>query len=205
MDFNLQVSNTHQVIHSTFLPLTPASTPFPKQIVPDLLSRFSSAEGYTLFPDVPPFLQRVRRNRSLQTQGIPEVVLGIITNSDDRVLSILSSLGVSVAHPTAPHSIAPVWTSQNDKDFQSIALSYDVGFEKPDRKIFDSSKSFIQEKKGTEYQYVHIGDDLDKDVKGADAAGWKGVLLDRNDRCREEGISRVRSLADIGDRYFVSK
>ena len=29
-------------------------------------------------------------------------------------------------------------------------------------------------------EYIHVGDSLSKDVMGARAAGWKGVLLDRD-------------------------
>ena len=172
--------------------------------MPDLVSRFSSAEGYALFPDVSPFLQSIReaRQRAWHDPNLPKVVLGIITNSDDRVIPILSSLQTSVAPrryrpDLKPYS--PAWQLGGGSDIQFVALSYDVGFEKPAQRIFDVAKELVCAERDVKYEYIHVGDDLEKDARGARAAGWKGVVLDRDNQHESRGLPRVRSLIELED------
>jgi putative hydrolase of the HAD superfamily len=44
---------------------------------------------------------------------------------------------------------------------------------------------------------VMVGDSLDADVAGAQAAGLRGILLDRDDRHAETGVERIRSLGEL--------
>lgn len=192
------------MIQSTFSPLIPASSSLPKKLVPDLLSRFSSAEGYTLFPDVHPFFESLReaRERSWHNPNLPKVVLGIITNSDDRVLPILSSLHTRVTprrYQRDAEAYFPARQAKDDSDIEFVILSYDVGFEKPNRRIFDAAKELVHVEEDVECGYIHVGDDLEKDARGAEASGWTGVVLDRDDQYESEGLPRVRSLAELGD------
>ena len=129
------------------------------------------------------------------------MVVGIITNSDDRVIPILSSLHTSVtARRYSPDAKAfvPAW-SRDNSDVQFVTLSYDVGFEKPDRRIFDVAKELVSVDKGIECDYVHVGDDVENDARGAEAAGWNGVVLDRDNQHRDKGLPRVSSLLEVGD------
>lgn len=172
--------------------------------MPDLLSRFSSAEGYTLFPDVPSFFQSIReaREKSRHDPNFPNVVVGIITNSDDRVLPILSDLQTSVTHRryrADTMAYFPLWQLSDDSDVQFVTLSYDVGFEKPDRRIFDAAKVVVHTEKDLKCEYIHIGDDPEKDARGAEAAGWTGLMLDRDDLYEIKGIRRVKSLTEVVD------
>lgn len=58
-----------------------------------------------------------------------------------------------------------------------VTLSYDVGYEKPDRRIWDAAaKQASAASDG--WRKVHVGDDLEKDVRGAEDAGWKGLHWD---------------------------
>lgn len=62
-------------------------------------------------------------------------------------------------------------------------LSYDVGAEKPSREIFDAARTIALGYSGweeSETDFVHVGDDFEKDVKGARQAGWDAILLDRD-------------------------
>jgi len=54
-------------------------------IVPTLLNRFSSAEGYALFDDVMPTLDRLREL---------DVRMGLVSNADSRMLQALDALHV---------------------------------------------------------------------------------------------------------------
>ena len=159
-------------------------------MIPKLLCRFSSSEGYMLYPDVVPLFRSLRHLKR-EAEGDPDVsqvIVGIITNSDDRVIPILSSLGLSVcslrygriqdSDKTGVHSVSEIG-EMSDVDF--VTLSYDVGFEKPSHQIFDAARKLgnlgrVREGKD---RHIHVGDDLEKDVKGAQQAGWEGIFLDR--------------------------
>ncbi|KAH0553038.1 hypothetical protein GP486_006766 [Trichoglossum hirsutum] len=225
------------IIKSTFSPFISKANPLPVQLVPELLARFSSSEGYRLYPDVLPFFQTVRQSRRLSAIGKEGswpwdlTMIGVVTNSDDRVPSILSSLGLTVGDRRAGmaeqvfrdgaqfqaarggHTInvtpasLPTWrhSDQLDKDIHFVVLSYDVGAEKPDPQIFRAAKDMLEftlrggnggqpgtipgrkeewpvtsESANTgDFTFLHIGDDVEKDVIGAQKAGFHSVLLDR--------------------------
>jgi len=62
-----------------------------------------------------------------------------------------------------------------------VTLSYDVGVEKPHRRIFEAA--FLEAKSlaggdDTEWAKVHVGDDMEKDVVAARSAGWESILWD---------------------------
>lgn len=128
-------------------------------------------------------------------------VCGIISNSDDRVTSILSSLGLTV-RPRTVTDPEPTRDGEGDvnEDVSFTVLSYDVGAEKPDRRMFSaaeqlchstlasgrylSSTSSGHSKRETlsslmNYTRLHVGDDIRNDVLGAQLAGWNSALLDR--------------------------
>src|SRR5436190_20312913 len=73
-------------------------------LVQRLMRRFEGREGYALHADVEEFFTRLRtwkekRTRRRDTGGcrFDDAIVGIISNSDDRVSSVLSSLGLRVA------------------------------------------------------------------------------------------------------------
>lgn len=169
--------------------------------MPQLLHRFSSSKGYTLYPDVLPFFRQLRRKKQKDSAPRSGLIVGIITNSDDRVPSILSSLGLSVGplklggaqwDPTQVESLG-----RKSKDIDFVALSYDIGFEKPDSRIFDTVRKLIRQTKGDDCELLHVGDDLEKDVNGAKAAGWGSLLLDREEKYVDVPVNRIRDLENL--------
>jgi len=115
-------------------------------------------------------------------------VIGIVTNSDARVPSILSSLGLVVGPlcyggpDSRAQSLSDCKSIENDIDF--VVTSYDVGHEKPDSRIFGAARELAGEMLGRgvtldDFECVHVGDEVAKDVYGARGAGWKGVRLVR--------------------------
>ncbi|EPS96291.1 HAD IA REG-2-like protein [Fomitopsis schrenkii] len=78
------------------------------EIVPRLLKRFSSSEGYKLYDDTIPTLQRLR-SANIRT--------GVISNTDARMRAALDDLGAT-AH------------------LDTILLSSEEGIEKPAREMF---------------------------------------------------------------------
>lgn len=157
----------------------------------------------------------LRKRKSQNTPG--KIIVGIITNSDDRVPGILEDFGLMInprrfaasAEPPKVHSksletlfvasdedsvpspgtnllLRPADPESHD-DVDFVILSYDVGHEKPDRRIFDAASSTLQKVlakhdpklNANDFYKLYVGDDLNKDYVGAQRAGWGAVLVDR--------------------------
>jgi hypothetical protein len=77
----------------------------PASLGSTLFQHFSSRDAYALYPDVLPFfhtMQKLRQKYS-DPKG-PIVLVGIITNSDNRARTILKSLGLQVGPEWEPES-----------------------------------------------------------------------------------------------------
>ena len=84
--------------------------------------------------------------------------MGIISNFDSRLFPVLEALNL-------------------DHFFQNVTLSTQVGFAKPDPRIFHAA---IVAHGLSPEQSVHIGDSWDEDYLGARAADLQGVWLNRD-------------------------
>jgi hypothetical protein len=138
-----------KVIMNTFRPFLTQGQEVPHKLVTDLLTRYSTHEGYTIFPDVLPLFQMLR-SQSTQPTLHPDwtwdkTVVGIITNSDDRVPSVLESFGLKVGPRRVGRPGERMAQASLDDDVNFVVLSYDVGTEKPDRKMFDAAIQMLQE------------------------------------------------------------
>lgn len=90
--------------------------------------------------------------------------LGVISNFDPRLVEILHNVKI-------------------DYKLDFIYNSFDIGFAKPDRKIFDHvlMKDIPGKPKNLlPKNCLHIGDDVEKDYKAAKAAGWNALLISKN-------------------------
>ena len=78
-------------------------------------------------------------------------------------------------------------------DIDFTVLSYDVGAEKPEGRIFAAAEEMLAATLNdslssssdtpppvSSFEKIYVGDDLQKDVFGAQDAGWSSVLLQRN-------------------------
>ncbi|CBX99922.1 hypothetical protein IAQ61_002856 [Plenodomus lingam] len=97
------------VIHNTF---SPWHTDDSNECIPDVLVKnvwehFSSAENYTLFPDVMPLMKRLRTAKSKpgSFSGYQTVTVGIISNFDARLPGLLTGLGLEVGPYRAWHGM----------------------------------------------------------------------------------------------------
>jgi putative hydrolase of the HAD superfamily len=117
----------------------------------ELYIHFGTAEPWFVYPDVLPALVNWRR------MGIE---LGVVSNFDSRIYSVLQSLGL--------------------RDFfTSITISTQVRAAKPDPQIF----AIALEKHGCSPEAAwHIGDSVDQDYQGAKAAGLRGILINREQK-----------------------
>ncbi|CAI7601015.1 unnamed protein product [Penicillium crustosum] len=180
----------------------------PEEHVPDamvkaLLDRFAGAEGYTFYDDVLPFFRRMRKLKSEHKWSFDRIVVGVISNSDDRVPAVLKSLGLTVGDMRADQdksrfeerSIKQNTASAHNKDnadrnfeldIDMVITSYEAGQEKPHRLIFDVarrqalkvSRPWLTSR--TKFMSVHVGDDYKKDFKAAGDAGWESYLVLRD-------------------------
>lgn len=115
---------------------------------------FSSADGWSVSEDALYVLDKLRGWRD---QGAGPR-LGVLSNFDDRLPTILKELGL-LAY------------------FDLVVTSQETRAEKPDRAIFDAALAraaagAVPVSAATAY---HVGDSLERDVAGAVGAGWTAM------------------------------
>ena len=115
----------------------------------DVYTYFSTEEPWYVFPDTVPCLEKLKDNG---------VQLGIISNFDTRLISVLNSLKL-------------------EHFFTSTTISSVAGFAKPDHNIF---KIALAKHQFNAEQAWHIGDSLVEDYQGGKNAGINSFLLNRN-------------------------
>jgi putative hydrolase of the HAD superfamily len=104
--------------------------------------------------------------------GARRLVLGIASNFDSRLEAVCSGL--------PPLAGCPLFISSR------------LGHRKPAAAFFRAVEARLGLKP---YELLLVGDDLANDYQGALAAGWRAILVDRDDRF--EGTRRVRSLMEL--------
>jgi len=106
----------------------------------------------------------------LRSRGL---ILGVISNAPKRLNGLCQRMGLAL---------------------DLIVTSGEVGVEKPDRAIFHAAlnKAGVKPKEA-----VYVGDDYNNDVQGAERAGLKAVLLDRQNKHHDIGCPRVSHLLEI--------
>lgn len=76
----------------------------PEQLGEELYDHFTSAAAYKLYPDARPFFASMRELKQQCTKSNgPVLFVGVISNSDPRVKSVLESLGLKVGIEVMPH------------------------------------------------------------------------------------------------------
>ncbi len=119
-----------------------------------------------IYADVLPTLQ------ALRAAGLR---LAIVSNWDNTLMDHCRELGI------VPY-------------FDTIVGSLDVGYEKPNRRIFDIALERVGVRPE---QTLHVGDMYPADVAGARRAGITPVLLDRYDLQPDADCLRVRTLDEV--------
>lgn len=134
---------------------------------------FAELFAYFAQPDAWALYPEVAETLSvLERRGL---VLSVISNFDSRLIGILEGLGA--AH----------W-------FEHIFVSSRVGYAKPDRQIFQTALERHSLEAG---DALHVGDSEEKDLLGANRAGLKGVLVERNGAGNSNLSPRITSLRSI--------
>ena len=115
-----------------------------------LYNAFGQPAAWQTYPDAVPAIQTCRSHA---------LHVGVISNWDQRLRPLLEKMGLSAM-------------------FDSLAISCEVGAEKPDPKIFHAALRAA----GVEpAQALHVGDAFDEDVKAAESVGMRGLWIDRSD------------------------
>ena len=189
---NSQISSKEwwrQCVRKSFnLVGTQMTEPEQERVFQRVYAAFGSHSAYAAFPDAIPFLNWCRR------RGI---VCGVISNADERYGdAILPMLGLREA-------------------MQFLTFSKNVGFEKPNKKIFEAAVQEAEpwlclDKAGAleadplkPDEILHIGNDYQKDWVGATNAGYHAILLDRFDEIdvamewRANGAHVYKDLIDV--------
>ncbi len=108
--------------------------------------------------------------------GELELILGLISNVDRDITPLCQELGLSAL-------------------LQVVVTSQEAGFNKPQPEIFQEA---LKQAGVSSSEAIYVGDQYQIDVVGANEAGMRGILLDRNGYF--EGITdspRIRSLTQV--------
>ncbi|KAI0700880.1 HAD hydrolase subfamily IA REG-2-like protein [Cytidiella melzeri] len=162
-----------------------------ENIVPKLLTRFSSREGYRLFDDSLPCLKGLK---SLNVRT------GLVSNTDARMRKSTMSLGTLILHAdfTAGSVIGDLGIASY---LDPILLSEEEGVEKPSVEIFQRACDTA----GVELDEVlHVGDELKADYYGAKGCGLKALLVRRHGedgesemKENEEDLSQIEAVSSL--------
>lgn len=119
----------------------------------ELFDFYSSKEAYHVFPD---FIQFV--NKWAETENL---ALAVLSNYDKRLPEVLQKLNLS-------------------QYFETIVTSNEAQISKPSPEFFQYALKQIKCKEIKAHQILHIGDDQEKDYKGAKNVGWHALLINRS-------------------------
>ena len=137
------------------------------QFFDQVYDRFRGSEGWVLFPETIEALAELKR------LGLK---LGIISNFDSRIYSVMQSLDIL-------------------RFFDSVTLSSETGYCKPDRQIFDAAVRALAVPAS---EILLVGDSLHDDVEAGMTAGLHTVLIDRDRRYREvRHVPHISSLKEV--------
>jgi putative hydrolase of the HAD superfamily len=128
---------------------------------------FQDSQGWVLYPETLDVLQKLRE------LGLK---LGIISNFDTRVYSVLDSLRI--------------------RDFfDTVTISSETGYSKPDPQIFEAA---VRDLGLPASAVLLVGDSPHDDVEAAIQAGLSAILIDRRNRYSEKrNLRRISSLKEV--------
>jgi putative hydrolase of the HAD superfamily len=134
----------------------------------EVFQAFSGPECWSLYPDT------VDSLTTLKAQGLE---LGIISNFDSRLFSVLRGLGI-------------------EHLFETVTISSLAKSAKPAPQIF---KLALDKHALDPTEAVHVGDSVQDDVEGARQAGLFAVLIDRRARPDERTTRDGRTIRTLDE------
>jgi putative hydrolase of the HAD superfamily len=127
---------------------------------------FEDSRSWVLYPETERVLTHLR------DQGFE---LGIVSNFDSRLFTVLRGLGIETF-------------------FDTVTISSLAQAAKPSPKIFEVA---LEKHAVDPEEAIHIGDSLRDDVEGAQRAGLTGILLDRKGGVQEASVPVIRTLDEL--------
>ncbi|HEU4506387.1 MAG TPA: HAD-IA family hydrolase [Nitrospira sp.] len=127
---------------------------------------FADPASWKLYPEVLPTL------RELRSRGLE---LGIVSNFDSRLFTVLNGLGLADL-------------------FDTVTISSLAHAAKPSPKIFELALEQHAVEPG---EAMHVGDSVRDDVEGATKAGLTAVLLARQGTQAPTGVPTIRTLDEL--------
>lgn len=138
-----------------------------ERLLHDLLGKMRQFElKHVLFDDVLPVLHE------LSKRGL---ILGLISNVDKDITSLLDDLGLTE------------W-------LRVVVTSQEVGFTKPNPEIF---REAVKRAGIKPHEAIFVGDQYQIDAVAASQAGMRGILLDRSDYFA--GVADCPRLRNLGE------
>ena len=127
---------------------------------------FEDSRSWRLFPETASTLTRLKAR---------DLELGIVSNFDSRLFTVMRGLGIADA-------------------FDTVTISSLAQAAKPAPKIFHIA---LEKHAVDPEEALHIGDSLRDDVEGATKAGLHAALLDRNGRQQQADVSTIKNLEEL--------
>ena len=135
----------------------------------EVYDTFRDSEGWTLFPETREVLEELKRRGRR---------LGVISNFDSRIYSVMRSLDILSLIDT-------------------VTISSETGYAKPHPEIF---RTALRSLKTPPERTLLVGDSLVDDVQAAKAVGLQAVLVDRTGKCADlHSIPRIQNLQQVLD------
>jgi putative hydrolase of the HAD superfamily len=125
-------------------------------------------------------------------RGIWDLVIDGAADALDRLRA--AGLRLSLASNAEPLLRARLGELGLAHRFDHLAISGEVGVEKPDSRFFAGALEAIRTAPA---RAIHVGDLYEVDVVGARAAGLEAVLVDVADLSADREVTRIRSLAEL--------
>ena len=127
---------------------------------------FEDHRSWRLFPETTAILAQIKAR---------DLELGIISNFDSRLFTVMRGLGIA-------------------DSFDTVTISSLAQAAKPSPRIF---RIALEKHAIDPEEALHVGDSLREDVEGATKAGLQAVLLDRNGPKRQEEVPVISSLEEL--------
>lgn len=127
---------------------------------------FEDHRSWSLFPET------ISTLAQLKARGLE---LGIISNFDSRLFTVMRGLGIA-------------------DSFDTVTISSLAQAAKPAPQIFHIA---LEKHAIDPEEALHIGDSLREDVEGAKKAGLHAALLDRDGRQQGGGIRTIKNLEEV--------
>ncbi|XP_012537003.1 rhythmically expressed gene 2 protein isoform X1 [Monomorium pharaonis] len=168
------------IVHNVFREQhASVSTDTLDKVADNLISCYGTSKCWYKYPGTIELLD------SLQKRN---VILGVISNFDQRLESILEEVQIR-------------------QYFAFVLTSYDFGMEKPSLSIFEEALRLVKHFREEEIlpeEAIHIGDRVDNDYFGAKSAGWNALLIKHDNEINESKVPRkdvFKSLDEL-QRHF---